>query len=114
VLSVFDELAVLKESPYETWSARVVAPLPEDMSALLDACKGIDGAVEDWTESVTFLCAACSLGDCAADHESAKTESWQSERWLGIALKDQTALERLARWSAEAPGRSHGDLERVL
>ncbi len=114
VLSVFDELAVLEASSYETWQVRVVAPSADDLSALFAACRGIDAAVEDWTGTLTILCKACSLGNCTDDHEAEETKPWHEEHRLGVALRDRAALQQFARWSAAAPGREHGNPERLL
>lgn len=90
---VFDELMLLQPSAYGTWQIAMTCEGPAERDALLAVFDGIDGAVEDWTQSITMLCAACSLGEPHDHHE--RDDQWQPERRIAVALRDERELKRL-------------------
>lgn len=102
-LPVFDELAVLQRSPFATTIVRIEASTREDVEALSrtlgDACV----AWEDWTDSIAFLCAACSEGACAS-HPPRGT--WNQARTVGLATARAIEDDALATWEAGAKGRA--------
>jgi hypothetical protein len=93
-LTVFDELQVLERSRYGTWRVKVECRDEQERDALVGLFDDVDGAVEDWTDSVVMLCAQCSLGEPHDHHEEEQT-AWRSDRELGLALKDERDLRRL-------------------
>jgi tetratricopeptide (TPR) repeat protein len=95
-VTVFDELALLVRSAYGTWQVSAVCDTPEDRDALLALYTGVDGEIEDWTESIAMLCAQCSLGEGCRDHDPPEA-AWRRERRLGLALRDDRELQRLRR-----------------
>lgn len=97
-VSVFDELLLLERSPYATWRVTVQCDTPDERDGLLEIYRDVDGAIEDWTESVALLCNECSLGDVCHDHRST-TAAWRTERQLGLALRGDRELRRLRRFA---------------
>jgi hypothetical protein len=99
---VFDELELFERSPYETTELDLFAPTEADRDALFEAVAGVDGAIEDWTES-RWVCRACSDGGGA--HQSDPPPGWISTRRIAIAAKTSDELRaRIVAWAA-ASGR---------
>ncbi|MFT3696836.1 MAG: tetratricopeptide repeat protein [Kofleriaceae bacterium] len=92
---VFDELVVLEKSAYGTWSVEATCASADERDALIALFDDVDGAIEDWTESIVMLCSACSLGTPHEHHE--RDTSWKPERTIGLALRDERDLKRLRR-----------------
>jgi tetratricopeptide (TPR) repeat protein len=92
-ITVFDELRLLESAGYGTWRIAVTCRTPEERDALLTLYDGVDGAIEDWTDSVV-LCATCSLGEPCEAH-ARQDAGWRSDRDLGLALRDEQELRRL-------------------
>lgn len=67
---------------------------PDERDTLLTLYDGVDGAIEDWTDSVVLLCAQCSLGEPCGDH-ARQDAAWQLDRNLGLALRNEQDLRRL-------------------
>jgi tetratricopeptide (TPR) repeat protein len=65
-ISVFDELVVIQRSTYGMWTVEATCPTPEERDALIALFDDVDGAIEDWTESIVMLCVRCSLGEPCA------------------------------------------------
>lgn len=99
--AVFDELTLYEPSDYGTWQVSVVCRDSTRRDHLLDKFEGVDGAVEDWTENVSLICARCSLGEPPEDHDHdhAPTAGWQPARRLGLALRHERDLKRLRRFA---------------
>jgi hypothetical protein len=59
--------------------------------------------VEDWAESVTTLCKACSEGRPHEQHDhSGAPSTWDRERLIAIAARDGNDVEAvLKEWGAE-------------
>jgi hypothetical protein len=93
-ITVFDELKLLESAGYGTWRVAVTCRTPEERDALLTLYDGVDGAIEDWTDSLVLLCAQCSLGEPCEDH-ARQDAAWQLDRNLGLALRDEQDLRRL-------------------
>jgi tetratricopeptide (TPR) repeat protein len=95
---VFDELIVYQRSTYRTWKVTAECAGPPERDALVALFDAVDGAIEDWTESVRFLCSRCSLGEPHDhDHGDANPSAWQPVRDFGLALRDERDLGRLRR-----------------
>lgn len=93
-ISVFDELRLLESAGYGTWRLAVTCRTPEERDALLALYDDVDGAIEDWTDSVVILCARCSLGEPCGDH-ARRDAAWRPDRDLGLALRNEQDLRRL-------------------
>jgi hypothetical protein len=106
VLSVFDELAVLETSSFQTWSVEIVAPTEADVRELFrsipDDC---DAALEDWTASLEILCKQCSEG---LPHEHAPDEKrpWSAARTIGVATSDEAVFALIHTWADSRRGRA--------
>lgn len=112
-VTVFDELLLLQPSAYGTWKVLAICRTPEERDELIALFKEVDGAIEDWTESVYFLCAQCSLGQPHEHHAPAEDTGWKVDRELGLALRnkrDLAKLRKLRLWWR----RSIRDVVRVL
>jgi hypothetical protein len=97
-LSVLDELAVLEPSAFGTWEVELDCPDRGALLALLDELEQAGLTVEDWTESVRMLCAACSLGEPHRHAEEAPADdAWQPARRLGVAARSERDLHPLRR-----------------
>jgi hypothetical protein len=110
---VFDELALLEVSGYETWEATVTA---DDEGAILDlhqrlAALGVP--TEDWTASVRMLCEKCSKGT-PHEHGDDEVVAWKRDRTLGLAVLRSDPAAALRAWASAASGRTLGSLRRVL
>jgi hypothetical protein len=123
-VTVFDELLLLEPSTYGTWTIEASCRGPEERDALVALFDDVDGAIEDWTESLVVLCARCSLGEPHEHHETQRQQGWRVERRLGLALRDERDLGRLRqrpdvrgvardlRAGAQLPSRSAGKSSR--
>ena len=97
--AVFDELEVLEESTFGTWEIVVRCGGPEALDALVSPLRDAELPVEDWTENLQALCAACSLGEPDHEHHDPEGDDsdWESERTLGVAARSQSQLAPLRR-----------------
>jgi hypothetical protein len=95
-ISVFDELSLVQPSTYSTWKVSASCGSREERDAVLALFDDVDGAIEDWTESIELLCAKCSLGE-PHEHDdiNAKHQPWRAERELGLALQNERDLGKL-------------------
>jgi hypothetical protein len=100
-ITVFDELVVLEPSAYGTWKISASCENAEERDALVALFEDVDGAIEDWTESVEVLCASCSLGEPHEHHGDHQAKGWRADRELELALRNERDLgrwRRLGRW----------------
>lgn len=100
-IPVFDELGVLQRSTYETWKVTIECDHAGERDELLALFEGLEGAVEDWSENITFLCAQCSAGVPHDEHPAPANAPWQQVRKLGLAIAGEHELDRLkylGRW----------------
>ncbi len=93
-VAVFDELVLLQPSAYGTWTIQATCRAPEERDAIVALFDDVDGAIEDWTESLVMLCAQCSLGE-PHDHHEHRKQGWSVERKLGLALRNERDLGKL-------------------
>ena len=96
-LAVFDELAVLEASPYGTWEVVADCATPAARDELVARFDGFDGAIEDWTASLTNLCTRCSLGEPHDDHDAPADPGWDPRRRIAVAARSDRELGRLRR-----------------
>jgi hypothetical protein len=100
---VFDVLARLEPSPLETYELGLHVPASE-FRVLEEVALSLDGAAEDWSTSIRFLCKACSEGRPHRDHDSALAPSANGLP-AALAARDEAHAEYiLAIWQARAPG----------
>jgi hypothetical protein len=109
LLSVFDELAVLEPSPFETWGVDLVAPSEADLEELFrSVARGCDAALEDWTASLEIICKRCSEG-VPHEHAPEPEKPWNPKRRVGIATRDQAVFELIAKWARANHWRTASD-----
>jgi tetratricopeptide (TPR) repeat protein len=111
---VFDELALLEPSRYETWRLEIVAPAEDDVDALGIRFAKLGIHLEDWTGSVRMICEKCSTGVPHAHDGDEMVPAWREAREVALALRDGNPRPALDAWISEATGRSAPKLERVL
>lgn len=103
---VFNVLGLRTASTYSTFVIRAETSGPEDMQALESLLSERGFAVEDWSESIRWLCKACSEGRPHEHHEvQPAPPGWRVQRHIGVAAVDAASLsEVLTQW-AQKPGR---------
>ncbi len=111
--SVFNVFELFEPSDFVTHEVRLEAPGDADIAALASACDQAKVEFEDWTSHVTFLCKACSEGRAHEQHDhSARNETWQAERRVGIASRDDAKVHAiLEHWCADGAGRRVDSVE---
>jgi len=110
-VAVFNELARLTVSEFQTFVVFVSCASPDDLQALLDATAPGLGYAEDWTQSVTYHCLRCSYGT-PHRHDTPKVGDWQPDRNLGIAAQSRKSVEKLLKaWVASSRNRSVDGIE---
>jgi tetratricopeptide (TPR) repeat protein len=92
--SVFDELEVLEESGYQTYSIGVEVDDSDEITALEDMCYDLNYGFENWTDSVKILCKQCSEGVPHEDHDN-ELESNTDVYNLAIATNMLEELENV-------------------
>ena len=109
--SVFDELIRMDPSDLATHTAMATAPGEADVDALIEQGVAAGLGVEDWTSSIQFICASCSLAEAHRHDEPTGAPVWEPDRRLGLAGETGQLRELLDRWSAAGSGRAFRDLE---
>jgi tetratricopeptide (TPR) repeat protein len=103
---VFDELALLESSSFQTHEVLVVCPAPSDITDLERLVANAGGAFEDWTQSLSVLCKQCSEGTPHEHHDN-QGDSWKVERQCAFALLPDVNLQSLLQgWVDGGDGRS--------
>jgi hypothetical protein len=114
-LGVFNEILLWERSPSPTLTATVEAPGHEAVGRLTDLFGDAGWAAEDWTESLRFLCRACSEGSPGNEHDHHhEAQGWDPRRSLGISAEPDEARDLLTTWANAGEGRAFADLEVVL
>ncbi|GAB3332049.1 tetratricopeptide repeat protein [Marilutibacter aestuarii] len=97
---VFNEMARLVPSEFQTFVVFIRCGQRDDRDALLRATAPGIGYAEDWTESVRHYCLRCSYGT-PHRHDAVRDDDWRPDRNLGIAAQSRRAVEHLlAQWVA--------------
>lgn len=114
---VFDELAVLTASDYETWELHITQIDADQTEALLRQLSAADLPAEDWG-GLRNLCRACSEGrpddDAGHDHGPLEPASADTVR-IGLAMPASAADPAWVRVRvADIPGAALHGLTRVL
>lgn len=104
---VFNALARLQPSPFQTFTVFAHCPGRADRDALRDAPAGDEIAlIEDWSETLVNHCLRCSYGAATHPHHAASTDAWNGDRDFGIAATRRSSLDAwLQHWQAGAAGR---------
>jgi hypothetical protein len=112
--SVFDEIERMEPSEHPTHEVIVSAATEADAHALAALFDEAGLAAEDWTESIEFICPACSRSrPHGHDPAGAPTAAWVAERRFGLGGPRRQADALLRRWARGEVGRSHGEPEEV-
>lgn len=102
---VFNELARLAPSDFQTFVVFVSCESPEELRPLLEATAPGIGYSEDWTHSVSYYCMRCSYG-APHRHDADDGADWQPDRNLGIASQSRKSVEKLLEgWAASGRDR---------
>jgi len=108
---VFNELARLVPSTFQTFVALVGCDHSDDVRALVKAGLPGIGFAEDWTDSVQHYCIRCSYGK-PHRHTSLRADAWQADRNVGVAAQSRRSVEKLlGDWVSAAPGRRIDSIE---
>jgi hypothetical protein len=99
-VSVFDEIARLRDSGFPTWQAQVEGATRADVDALGDVFGGRGLGVDNWS-GINIMCSSCSHGTSGADHHHAKPED--GTVMLGIAGAEGSVGECLEEWRSTRP-----------
>jgi hypothetical protein len=101
---VFNELARLVPSEFQTFVVFATCPEKEHRDALVGATAPGIGYSEDWT-NLPVYCLRCSYGT-PHRHEPNEADAWQRDRNLGIAAQSRKSVEKLLKeWSRGGRGR---------
>lgn len=108
---VFNELARLIPSDFQTFVVFVSCSRPEDIRELLESSVPGIGYVEDWTESVRYYCMRCSYGTTHR-HDHDNEDEWQRDRNLGIAAQSRASVDKLLQaWKSAGRERTVDGIE---
>ena len=111
-VGVFNELARLIPSEFQTFVVFVRSASRDDLQALLAATAPGLGYAEDWTESVKFYCLRCSYGTPHRHDTPTSADEWQPDRNLGIAAQSRKSVEKLLKdWVGKSRNRSIDGIE---
>jgi hypothetical protein len=103
---VFNAMARLQASEFQTFVCFIRCESRTDLDALLRATAPGVGLSEDWTDSIRYVCLRCSYGAPHAHEEKGDSAEWQSERNLGIAAQSRKSVEKLLKdWANGDAGR---------
>jgi len=110
---VFNVFELFEPSNFITFDVDLMAPDEESIQALNTLCEAAGIAMEDWTESVNYLCKACSEGRAHEQHDhSAQSDEWQKKRRIGLAYPDSAKVHAvLEQWRMQRDGRSIDSVE---
>lgn len=103
---VFNALARLMPSDFQTFVTFVSCDNPDDLEDLLESTAPGIGYTEDWTRSIVHFCLRCSYGTPHRHDATDKDDSWNPDRNLGVAAQSRHSVTRLLEaWQAKGPGR---------
>jgi tetratricopeptide (TPR) repeat protein len=84
--AVFNVLALLQASTFETAVATIEVTSDAEVQSLDAILTHAGHVMEDWTANVRSLCKQCSEGRPHEAHDTALPSEWQAQRELGIAV----------------------------
>ena len=95
---VFNALARLERSSFQTYVLDVPTSTREQRAALSDLAFDRGSWAEDWSESVAFLCRSCSYGRPHSEHDAALA-SERPDLAVAVAARGEEEVESLlAEW----------------
>lgn len=106
---VFDVFGLFSASAFTTFDLDLVAPDESALAALATACDHAKVEMEDWTQSIQYLCKECSEGRAHEHHDHSNLAvGWQRERRIGLASDDAARVDAiLAQWMAGGDERAY-------
>jgi tetratricopeptide (TPR) repeat protein len=111
--SVFDEIARIEPSDLPTQTASVIAPTESDVDALVELCQENHLGAEDWTSSIQFVCASCSLASTHRHERPDGPPEWEPNRHIALAGPTQHLTTVLDEWARSSTSRSAKNLEMI-
>jgi hypothetical protein len=112
--SVFDELIRMDPSDAPTFESHVTVPTDADGAALNELFAELDVGAEDWTDSLQFVCAQCSLSNV---HQHASPDNGTPIRMVvrrfGFGGDPDVIVGGLERWAAAGDDRSFEPLTQI-
>ena len=101
IVPVFNALERWEPSLFQTFTAFVTCTDQYNLAPLLASRAPGVAHLEDWTESLAYICLKCSYGlPHRHDHEQAQAD-WKASRYVGIAAQSRHSVEKiLAEWQA--------------
>lgn len=110
---VFDELAVILASDWQTFGVELTAPGPADSQDLVELAQARGLVAEDWSD-VEVLCKACSEGIPHEHEPFAPKDNWNPQRKFGIAAHENREVEGLLNaWQEMKSGRAFSAYRRL-
>jgi hypothetical protein len=105
--SVFDELERMEPSEQPTLQSTVTTPTEADIEELGVLVTEAGFGAEDWTGSLRWMCAKCSLSS-PHDHDATKGEHpiWLVERTFGLAGSADAIAPLMSQWAEGGAGRA--------
>jgi tetratricopeptide (TPR) repeat protein len=91
---VFNELQVLKQSEYKTYSITAYFGSKDDIDKLAELCSGGDIEMENWS-TLRYLCKQCSEGTPHETHDNELKTINDNERYIGFASLSESALKQV-------------------
>jgi len=89
-IPVFNEIECLVKSKYKTYSLKIFS----EKDLIVEYINTIkDKHVENWTDSLRFICNACSKG--IHDYTSHTKLEKEDYLWLGIAVQNKSELDNI-------------------
>ncbi len=96
---VFNALALVEASDYQTFVVWAPNAAPSAIHSLVELAAEDDCFVEDWSSSVRYICAKCSKGPAPPEHRHSEREPGQPVQ-PALAARDLAEALRLAQsWS---------------
>ena len=99
--AVFNVLALLQASTFETAIATIEVASDADLQSLDTMLTAAGHVMEDWTANVRMLCKQCSEGRPHHAHDAELPPQWQAQRRLGVAIRADVSIDAAAlfqRW----------------
>ena len=93
---VFDVLELLQVSKFSTFTLKLDVADEEDLNVLLGVFDEADIMMEDWTDSLRYLCQECSEGQVHEHEQIEEVDGWISERDVGVAALNEASIKELA------------------
>jgi tetratricopeptide (TPR) repeat protein len=105
---IFNAFELFERSAHHTFLAKIVAPHPDDVQALESLADKLELPIEDWQQSIRYLCKACSEGRPHEQHDHAlPAKDWAPEREVAFSAESDKRIRRvLKEWKLGGVGRA--------